>query len=83
MTASDELFVLPHWIQGSDWEPSAASIRQKAEELNQRIEDAGMEFTMYPEIEIAITPNLDNLVASGCILPLSEGVYVLLEIAFY
>lgn len=73
----------PHWIQGSDWEPSAASIRQKAEELNQRIEDAGMEFTVYPGMEIAITPNLDDLVASGCILPLSEGEYVLLEIPFY
>jgi hypothetical protein len=35
-----------------------------------------MEFTMYPGMEIAIMPNLDNLVASGCILPLSEGVYV-------
>ena len=42
-----------------------------------------MEFTVYPGMEKAITPNLDNLVASGCILPLSEGEYVLLEIPFY
>ena len=38
---------------------------------------------MYPGMEKAITPNLDNLVTSGCILPLSEGEYVLLEIPFY
>jgi protein-tyrosine phosphatase len=73
----------PHWIQGSDWEPAAASIRQKVQELNLRIEDAGIEFTVYPGMEIAIAPHLDDLLASGCILPLSEGEYVLLEIPFY
>lgn len=73
----------PHWIQGSDWEPQVAAVKEKADEFNLRLSDAGIDFKVFPGMEIGITPNLVECVSSGQILTLAESEYLLLEIPFY
>ena len=52
-------------------------------ELNIKLEDKGIDFKVYPGMEIGLTTNLADLVSSGEILTLAEGNYLLLEIPYY
>lgn len=73
----------PHWIQGTNWEPKSSTVIEKVNEFNIRLLDAGIDFKVYPGMEIGITANLAEFVSSGRILTLAEGEYLLLEIPFY
>jgi protein-tyrosine phosphatase len=73
----------PHWIQGTNWEPKSSTVIEKVNEFNIRLLDAGIDFKVYPGMEIGITANLAEFVSSGRILTLAEGECLLLEIPFY
>ncbi|MEQ9619656.1 MAG: CpsB/CapC family capsule biosynthesis tyrosine phosphatase [Deltaproteobacteria bacterium] len=73
----------PHWIQGTNWQPSADTVRILVEEMNARIGELGMDFRVYPGMEIGIIADLARVVSSGEVLPLAEGDFVLIEIPFY
>lgn len=73
----------PHWIQGTDWQPAADTVRNMVGELNRMIEEREMDFRVYPGMEIGIIPDLAGVIESGDILPLAEGDYVLVEVPFY
>jgi len=73
----------PHWIQGTNWEPQPSTVIEKVNEFNSRLLDAGIDFKVYPGMEIGITANLAEFVSSGRILSLAQGKYLLLEVPFY
>ncbi len=73
----------PHWIQGTSWQPGAETVKKMVEEMNARVEERGMEFRVYPGMEIGIIPDVARAVASGEVLCLAEGNFVLIEIPFY
>lgn len=73
----------PHWIEGTNWQPSAGTVRAMVEEMNARIVELGIEFRVYPGMEIGIIADLVRVVSSGEVLPLADGDFVLIEIPFY
>ena len=73
----------PHWIQGTNWQPDSSTVKEKVHELNIKLEAEGIDFKVYPGMEIGITANLADLVSSGEILTLAEGDYLLVEVPYY
>ncbi len=73
----------PHWIQGTNWQPDSGTVKEMVNELNIKLEGEGIEFKVYPGMEIGMTTNIVDLVSSGEILTLAEGDYLLLEIPYY
>lgn len=73
----------PHWIQGTKWEPEPSAVIGKVNEFNARLSEKGIDFEVYPGMEIGITANLTDFVSSGLVLSLAQGKYILLEVPFY
>ena len=73
----------PHWIQGTNWQPSPDTVRNLVEEFNDRIKKEGMDFTVYPGMEIGIIPDLPRIVSNGEVLSLADSDFILIEIPFY
>lgn len=73
----------PHWIQGTNYQPNSKTVKKMVKELNIKLEDEGIDFKVYPGMEIGITTNLPDLLNSGDIITLAEGNYLLLEIPYY
>jgi len=73
----------PHWIEGTNWLPRSDTVRELVRELNTKIKENGIEFTVYPGMEVGISPNLAALISSGDILTLGEGDYLLMEMPYY
>ncbi len=73
----------PHWIQGTNWQPNSEIVKEMVKELNIKLDGEGIDFKVYPGMEIGITTNLPDLVSSGKIITLAEGNYLLLEIPYY
>jgi len=73
----------PHWIQGTNWQPKPDTVRDMVGEFNDRITKDGIEFTVYPGMEIGIIPDLPRIVTNGDVLTLAESDFILIEIPFY
>lgn len=73
----------PHWIEGTNWQPETRVVRDMVAEMNQRIEDAGIDFKVYPGMEVGITADLAGLIERDRILTLAEGDFLLLEVPFH
>ncbi len=73
----------PHWIQGTNWQPSPDTVRGMVDEFNDRIKKEGIEFTVYPGMEIGIIPDLPRIVSNGDVLTLAGSDFILIEIPFY
>jgi len=73
----------PHWIQGTTWQPRPDYVRSLVAEFNDKIAERGIDFRVYAGMEVGIIPDLPRLVASGEILALADGDFVLIEIPFY
>ncbi len=73
----------PHWIQGTNWQPSPETVRSVVAELNSRIGEAGLDFKVFPGMEIGIIPDLPRYVSNGEVLTLADSDYILIEIPFY
>ena len=73
----------PHWIQGTNWQPETKTVRDMVGEMNKRLREKGIDFKVYPGMEVAITADLTGLVAGGRILTLADGDYLLIEIPFH
>jgi protein-tyrosine phosphatase len=72
----------PHWIQGTRWEPDPVLIKNKVEELNQKLRANEIPLTVLSGMEIGISENLPELLSAGRILTLGESSYILIEIPF-
>ena len=73
----------PHWIQGTNWQPTPDTVRSVVAELNVRIKEAGLDFEVYPGMEIGIIPDLPRVVSTGEVLTLADSDFILIEIPFY
>ena len=73
----------PHWILGTNWQPETATVREMVAEMNGRIEDAGIDFKVFPGMEVGITADLSGLISRDKILTLAEGDMLLLEVPFH
>jgi protein-tyrosine phosphatase len=73
----------PHWIQGTNWQPSPDTVRNLVEEFNGRIRAEGLDFEVYPGMEIGIIPDLPRVLSNGDVLTLAESDFILIEIPFY
>jgi protein-tyrosine phosphatase len=73
----------PHWIQGTNWQPRPEKVREVVAELNSRIGKAGLDFEVFPGMEIGIIPDLPRYVSKGDVLSLADSHFVLIEIPFY
>ncbi len=73
----------PHWIEGTNWQPETQTVRDMVAEMNRRVEDAGIDFKVYPGMEVGITADLAGLIERDRILTLAEGDYLLIEVPFH
>ena len=73
----------PHWIQGTNWQPTPETVRGVVAEFNVRIKEAGLDFVVYPGMEIGIIPDLPRVLSHGDVLTLADSDFILIEIPFY
>ena len=69
----------PHWIEGTNWQPESTTVREMVSELNKRLQDAGLDFKVYPGMEVGLTAGMAELVSRGRILTLGDSDYLLIE----
>jgi protein-tyrosine phosphatase len=72
----------PHAVPGSTWMPEPGNIRDRLEKLNQAIKEAGIQLNVLPGMEIALDPNIADLLSKGKVQPLAGTSYVLIEPPF-
>jgi len=78
----DRVVATPHAVPGTSWMPSPTAIRERVAELNQAIRDQGIHLTVLAGMEIALDPQIPDLLDEGRIQPLAETSYVLIEPPF-
>jgi len=72
----------PHTVPGTAWMPKPEEIRNQLSELNQAIKKAGIKLKVLPGMEIALDPNISDLLDHGLVQPLAGTSYVLVEPPF-
>ena len=79
-----DMIATPHCnIQGSFENYYNHYYVQVFREVEKAVHDAGLPIRLYPGAEVFVTADLPDLMASGKILTLNGGHYVLLEFDFY
>lgn len=73
----------PHWIQGTNWQPTPDTVRGLVEEFNDRIKKEGLDFEVYPGMEIGIIADLPKVLSNGDVLTLADSDFILIEVPFY
>jgi protein-tyrosine phosphatase len=76
------LVATPHTVPGTTWMPKPDEIRDLLLELNQAIKKAGIQLKVLPGMEIALDPNISDLLNQGRVQPLAGTSYVLVEPPF-
>jgi protein-tyrosine phosphatase len=69
----------PHAYNGS-FVSHVADVRALTEKLNARVRERGMRLHVVPGMEVRITPDYEELLKSGMLLPINEGKYILSEL---
>ena len=72
----------PHAVPGTTWMPKPEEIKKKIAELNHAIVDNGINLKVLPGMEIALDPNISDLLDQGRVQPLAGTSYVLIEPPF-
>lgn len=72
----------PHMIPGTVWMPSIDDITTQIARLNQAMQLSGLKLKIVPGMEIALDPQIPNLLSSGCLLPLGSSTCLLIEPPF-
>jgi protein-tyrosine phosphatase len=72
----------PHAVPGTTWMPSPEEIRGLLSELNQAIIKKSIKLKVLPGMEIALDPNISDLLDQGQVQPLAGTSYVLIEPPF-
>lgn len=73
----------PHMIPGTAWMPSLEDIAVQITRLNQAMQIAGLHLKIIPGMEIAMDPQIPNLLDSGFLLPLGSSTCLLIEPPFH
>ena len=72
----------PHAVPGTTWMPEPEEIQDRLGELNQAIAKAGLKLKVLTGMEIALDPNIVDLLDQGKVQPLAGTSYVLIEPPF-
>ena len=72
----------PHAVPGTTWMPGSEEIRDRLTELNQAIAAERINLKVLPGMEIALDPQIADLIDRGLVLPLARTSYVLIEPPF-
>jgi protein-tyrosine phosphatase len=72
----------PHAVPGTTWMPKPEEIQDKLAELNHAITENGIKLKVLPGMEIALDPNIADLLDHGQVQPLAGTSYVLIEPPF-
>ncbi len=72
----------PHAVPGTTWMPKPEEIRSQLTELNQAIAKNGIKLKVLPGMEIALDPNISDLLDQGQVLTIAGTSYVLIEPPF-
>jgi protein-tyrosine phosphatase len=72
----------PHAVPGTTWMPKPEEIQDKLAELNHTITENGIKLKVLPGMEIALDPNISDLLDQGQVQPLAGTSYVLIEPPF-
>jgi protein-tyrosine phosphatase len=72
----------PHAVPGTTWMPKPEEIRIQLAELNHAIAKNGIKLKVLPGMEIALDPNISDLLDQGQVQPLAGTSYVLIEPPF-
>jgi len=77
-----QVVATPHTVPGTTWMPAPATIRERVAELNQALRDQGTQLTVLPGAEIALHPQVPELLDDDMIQSLAETSFVLIEPPF-
>jgi protein-tyrosine phosphatase len=72
----------PHAVPGTTWMPKPDEIRDQLSRLNNAIAKNGLNLKVLPGMEIALDPNISDLLDKGQVQPLAGTSYVLIEPPF-
>ena len=72
----------PHMVPGTAWMPSVDRIKTQVADLNQTIKDEGLKLEIVSGMEIAIDPQIPDLLDDGRLLPLGNASCLLIEPSF-
>jgi protein-tyrosine phosphatase len=72
----------PHAVPGTTWMPKPEEIRGELSELNQAIIKEGIKLKVLMGMEIALDPNIADLLDQGHVKPLVGTSYILIEPPF-
>jgi protein-tyrosine phosphatase len=72
----------PHAVPGTTWMPKPGEIRNRLTVLNQAIIENGIKLKVLPGMEIALDPNIADLLDQGQVLTIAGTSYVLIEPPF-
>jgi len=72
----------PHAVPGTTWMPKPEEIRDRLTELDQAIKKAGINLKVMQGMEIALDPNISDLIDQGQMLSLAGTSYALIELPF-
>ena len=77
-----QVVATPHHVPGTTWMSSREEIEHKIVELNQALNDEGLNLEILPGMEIAFDPTIIDLLGNGQLLTLGQSSYVLIEAPF-
>jgi len=72
----------PHMIPGTAWMPSVDRIKRKVTALNRALEQEGLDFKIVSGMEIALDPQIPDLLDEGRLLCLGDSTFLLVEPPF-
>jgi protein-tyrosine phosphatase len=72
----------PHMVPGTAWMPSIDRIKTRVTELNQNITDEGLELEIVSGMEIALDPQIPEMLDDNRLLPLGNSACLLIEPSF-
>jgi protein-tyrosine phosphatase len=78
----EKVVATPHAVPGTHWMPSPATIRERVAELNQALQYESIHLTVLPGMEIALDPQVPDLLKDVAIQPIADTPYVLIEPPF-
>jgi len=72
----------PHMVPGTTWMPSTNRIKAQVADLNRAIKDEGMKLRIVSGMEIALDPQILELLDEDRLLPLGSSSCLLIEPSF-
>jgi protein-tyrosine phosphatase len=72
----------PHAVPGTTWMPKPEEIKDQLARLNQAIAKQGIRLKVLPGMEVALDPNISDLLDQGQVQPLAGTSFVLIEPPF-